>query len=117
VSDEAPAGSTLLVDEPAAPAVPRRRRRGLRRFLTALGVLLAILVAVVGGGLWYLTDRYAGNIDRVGGVFADLDEEARPAPATPAEAVGAEPVTSCWSARTAAAPRTRASPRAGAPTP
>jgi LCP family protein required for cell wall assembly len=91
MSDEARDGSTLLVDGPATTAGPRRR--GLRRFLVALGVLLAVLVAVVGGGLWYLTDRYAGNVDRVGGVFADLDEEARPAPATPAEAAGAAPVT------------------------
>ena len=37
----------------------------------------------IGGGLWFLTERYAGNIDRVADVFADLDEDARPAPATP----------------------------------
>ena len=91
MSDEAPEGSTSLVDGPATPAAPRRR--GLRRFLVALGVLLAVLVAVVGGGLWYLTDRYAGNVDRVAGVFGGLDEEARPAPATPARSAGAEPVT------------------------
>ncbi|MGY1609589.1 MULTISPECIES: LCP family protein [unclassified Geodermatophilus] len=56
-------------------------------------MLLVVLVAVVGGGLWYLTDRYAGNIDRVGDVFAGLEEDARPAPATPAESAAAEPVT------------------------
>jgi LCP family protein required for cell wall assembly len=93
VSDEAPEGSTLLVDEQAGSTAPRRRRRGLRRFLTALGVLLVVVVAVVGGGLWYLTDRYAGNVDRVSNVFTGLDEEARPAPATPARAAGAAPVT------------------------
>ncbi|MGY1671012.1 LCP family protein [Geodermatophilus sp. SYSU D00710] len=92
MSRETGDGSTLL-DEPAAPAAPRRRRRGVRRFLTALVVLLVVLVAVVGGGLWYLTDRYAGNIDRVSDVFTSLDEGARPAPATPAEAAGAAPVT------------------------
>jgi LCP family protein required for cell wall assembly len=48
---------------------------------------------VVGGGLWFLTDRYAGNIDRVADVFAGLDEDNRPAPATPEERVSAEPVT------------------------
>ncbi|MGY1652044.1 LCP family protein [Geodermatophilus sp. SYSU D01119] len=92
MADEAPSGSTLLTDEPAAPVTPRRRR-GLRRFLVALTVLVVLLVALVGGGLWYLTDRYGGNIDRVADVFADLDEEARPAPATPARPAGAEPVT------------------------
>ncbi len=70
-----------------------RRRRGLRRFLVACGVLVALLVLVVGGGLWYLTDRYAGNVDRVAGVFGGLDEGSRPAPATPAQPAGAEPVT------------------------
>src|SRR3712207_8584085 len=92
MSDEAGDGSTLLADGPPPPAVPRQRR-GLRRLLTALVVLLVVLVAVVGGGLWYLTDRYAGNIDRVSDVFTGLDEGARPAPATPAEAAGAAPVT------------------------
>jgi anionic cell wall polymer biosynthesis LytR-Cps2A-Psr (LCP) family protein len=57
-----------------------RRRRFVRR-------------ALVGGGLWFLTNRYGGNIDRVADVFSDLDEDARPAPATPAEEAGAEPVT------------------------
>ncbi|WP_336033942.1 LCP family protein [Geodermatophilus sp. FMUSA9-8] len=92
MADEASSGSTLLTDEPAPPGTPRRRR-GLRRFLVALTVLVVLLVALVGGGLWYLTDRYGGNIDRVADVFTDLDEEARPAPATPAQPAGAEPVT------------------------
>ncbi|WP_456920272.1 LCP family protein [Geodermatophilus sp. SYSU D00708] len=52
-----------------------------------------VLALVIGGGLWFLTERYAGNIDRVSDVFADLDEEARPAPATPAQEAGDEPVT------------------------
>ncbi|MGY1733375.1 LCP family protein [Geodermatophilus sp. SYSU D01045] len=86
-------GSTLVADEPTTAERPPRRRRGLRRFLVALGVLVTVLVVLVGGGLWYLTDRYAGNVDRVGDVFAGLDEEARPAPATPAEQASAEPVT------------------------
>ncbi|SFT34079.1 transcriptional attenuator, LytR family [Geodermatophilus amargosae] len=59
----------------------------------ALGVLVLLVVAVVGGGLWFLTDRYGGNVDRVAGVFTDLDEDARPAPATPTEETSAEPVT------------------------
>ncbi|MGR7024961.1 hypothetical protein [Geodermatophilus sp. URMC 62] len=94
MSDDARDRSTAVLDEDgASTAAPRRRRRGLRRFLTALGVLLTVLVVLVGGGLWYLTDRYAGNIDRVADVFTGLDEDTRPAPASPAAETGAEPVT------------------------
>jgi LCP family protein required for cell wall assembly len=67
--------------------------RRLRRVLISLGVLGLVLALVVGGGLWFLSDRWAGNIDRVSDVFAELDEEARPAPATPAETAPADPVT------------------------
>ena len=48
---------------------------------------------VVGGGAWYLTDRYAGNIDRVADVFTGLDDGTRPAPPTPAQETSEEPVT------------------------
>ncbi|MGY1709508.1 LCP family protein [Geodermatophilus sp. SYSU D00758] len=77
----------------AAPGGPRPRRRGLRRVLVVLGVLGLVLALVVGGGLWFLTDRYAGNVARVADVFADLDADARPAPATPQQAAGEAPVT------------------------
>ncbi|SFK92360.1 LCP family protein [Geodermatophilus ruber] len=80
-------------DAATEQAPPPRQRRTLRRVLIALGVLCLVLVLVVAGGLWFLTNRYAGNIDRVADVFADLDEGARPAPATPAQEAGAEPVT------------------------
>lgn len=88
--DEADAAS-------GAPAERRRhgsrRRRVVRRTLVAAGVLALVLALLVGGGLWFLTDRYGGSIDRVADVFTDLDEDARPAPATPAEGASAEPVT------------------------
>lgn len=71
----------------------RRPRRRLVRVLTALGVLSLVLALLVGGGAWYLTDRYAGNVDRVGDVFAALDEESRPAAAAPAAPADADPVT------------------------
>jgi LCP family protein required for cell wall assembly len=70
-----------------------RPRRKTRRILISLGVLGLVLALVIGGGIWFLTDRWAGNIDRVGDVFADLDEGSRPAPATPAESAAEEPVT------------------------
>ena len=72
---------------------PRPRRRVLRRVLISLGVLVAVLAVLIGGGVWFLTERYAGNIDRIADVFEDLDEEARPAPATPAQPAGENPVT------------------------
>jgi LCP family protein required for cell wall assembly len=88
------------VDEERAPLdgfaddeeqAPRSRR--LRRVLISLGVLTSVLLLLIGGGFWYLTERYAGNIDRVSDVFAHLDENARPAPATPEQATAEEPVT------------------------
>src|SRR5687768_3393316 len=82
-------GSGARGHEPA----PASRSRGMRRVLISLGVLGLVLALVVSGGLWFLTDRWAGNIDRVTDVFADLDEEARPAPATPAETAPEDPVT------------------------
>jgi LCP family protein required for cell wall assembly len=82
----------LRTPEQQAGTAPRRHRR-LRKVLITLGVLGVVLALVIGGGLWFLTERYAGNIDRVSDVFADLDEQARPAPATPAQEAGDEPVT------------------------
>ncbi|TFV92694.1 LytR family transcriptional regulator [Blastococcus sp. CT_GayMR20] len=70
-----------------------RRRHVLRRALISLGVLSLVLAVAIGGGLWFLSERYVGNIDRIANVFEDLDEEARPAPATPAAPVAEEPVT------------------------
>ncbi|MGY2077393.1 LCP family protein [Blastococcus sp. SYSU DS0828] len=71
----------------------RPRHRGLRRVLIGLGILALALVLLVGGGFWFLADRWAGNIDRVSDVFADIEEDARPAPATPQQSAGEEPVT------------------------
>ncbi|SFF51479.1 LCP family protein [Blastococcus tunisiensis] len=86
-------GSTAAPDEirSDASAPPGVRRRPLRRVLISLGVLSLVLALTVGGGLWFLTERYAGNIDRVADVFDGLDEEARPAPATPEVPAGEEP--------------------------
>ncbi|QXG74632.1 LCP family protein [Modestobacter sp. L9-4] len=72
------------------------KRVWLRRTLTTVGVLALVLAVIVGGGLWFVTSRYGGNIERVGQVFDGLDEQARPAPASPtgdAAQAGAEPIT------------------------
>jgi LCP family protein required for cell wall assembly len=75
-----------------SPEGGRPRRRLLRRALITVGALALILALVAGGGFWYLTNRYAGNIDSVGDVFDGLDQGARPA--APSEAAGqAPPVT------------------------
>ncbi|UOY00216.1 LCP family protein [Blastococcus sp. PRF04-17] len=74
-------------------AEPASRSHTLRRVLISLGVLGLTLALVIGGGLWFLTDRWAGNIDRVGNVFDELDDAARPAPPTPAESASEQPVT------------------------
>jgi len=81
-------------DEDAEAADPGRRpHRMLRRVLISLGVLALVLAVVLGGGVWFLTNRYAGNIDRVSNVFGDLDQGSRPAPATPVQKATEQPVT------------------------
>jgi LCP family protein required for cell wall assembly len=76
-------------------ATPHRRRRtsALRRVLISVGVLGLVLAVTIGGSLWYLSSRWGGNIDRVSGAFAGLDEDERPAPATPSGAPAEQPVT------------------------
>ncbi|MGY1805900.1 LCP family protein [Blastococcus sp. SYSU D00669] len=61
---------------------PRRRRKLVRRALVSAGVLVLVLVVLIGGGLWFVTQRYAGNVDRIEDVFGGLEESNRPAPAT-----------------------------------
>jgi LCP family protein required for cell wall assembly len=78
---------------PAQGDDARSRRRGLRRALLGLGVLALVLALGLGSGIWVLSSRYGGNVDRLGDVFAGLDEASRPAPPTPAAAAPADPVT------------------------
>ncbi len=69
---------------------PRRGRRAL--IVVSAASLLLLLVTACGA--WWLTDRYAGNVDRIGDVFADIPENSRPAPASPTvEGVDGDPVT------------------------
>ena len=62
-----------------------RGRRTLRRALIAAGALVLVLVLLIGGGLWFLSARYAGNVDRVSDVFSSIPEDSRPAPAAPTD--------------------------------
>ncbi|MCO7220237.1 LCP family protein [Klenkia sp. PcliD-1-E] len=82
-----------LLTEPGDEPRPRHRRTALRRALVGLGVITSVLALAVGGGAWYLTDRYAGNIASAGDVFDSIDASARPAQATPETPAAAEPVT------------------------
>ena len=76
-------------------ATPRRRHRALRRALVTLGVLGLVLALAIGGGLWFVANRYGGNIDRVGNVFDSLEDSSRPAAASAAgqPEAAADPVT------------------------
>ena len=91
----APPSEAATASAPAATGAVEAtsRRHVLRRVLISLAILGLALAVLAGGALWFLTDRYAGNIDRVADVFDSLDDEARPAPATPAEEARQDPVT------------------------
>jgi len=69
------------------------RRSPWRRVLII--VLISGLVLGLGafGVLWFLTDRYLGNVERISDPFSGLEESERPAPATPAEKAGEAPLT------------------------
>jgi LCP family protein required for cell wall assembly len=84
------------LDQGNAVDEPRSKRVWLRRTLITVGVLGLVLAVAVGGGLWFLSNRYAGNISRVGQVFDGLDEQSRPAAASPTgteAAAGGDPIT------------------------
>jgi LCP family protein required for cell wall assembly len=88
------AADEAQTDPAGADERPVTRRRLLKRTLIALGVFALVLVVLIGGGLWFVTARYAGNIERIDDVFAGIDEQTRPAPATPAnDDAGGDPVT------------------------
>jgi LCP family protein required for cell wall assembly len=99
--DDAPRdGSPASAPDPTDTSPPSsenqtrpRRSRVLRRVLISIGILGLVLAVVIGGGLWYLNDRWGGNIDRISDAFAGLDENSRPAPATPAVSAPEAPVT------------------------
>lgn len=74
-------------DDEAAP--DRRSPRRSRRIFAVLGVLSLLILLAAGGTMWWLTERYAGNVDRIEDVFTEIPEAERPAPP---EAPG-DPVT------------------------
>jgi LCP family protein required for cell wall assembly len=80
----------------AGPAEKPERSRGariLKRVLITVGVLGLVLALAIGGTVWFLTERWGGNIDRVSDVFDGLDEAERPAPPTPEQEASDPPVT------------------------
>jgi LCP family protein required for cell wall assembly len=81
-----------LEEEAEQPAAPRRHK-ALRRVLIAAGVLVVVLALIIGGGIWFLTDRYAGNIHRIDNAFSGLNDAKRPAPSTPGAGESQPPVT------------------------
>ena len=91
----ADAGAEAAVTDARAEQSDARPGRGrvLRRVLISVGVLGLVLALAMGGTLWFLTERWGGNIDRVSDAFAGLDEETRPAPPTPVGTPAEPPVT------------------------
>jgi LCP family protein required for cell wall assembly len=92
-TDDGSPGQDDQLHPDAVDGRPAGGHRRLKRVLLSLGILGLVLALVVGGGLWFLTNRYAGNIDRVADVFTGIEEETRPAPATPEQEAPGEPVT------------------------
>ena len=91
-SDRGDGEPLLVVEDDAVHAERTHRRR--RRILTGLGITVLVLLLLVGGGAWWLTERYAGNVDRIGDVLAEIPEDSRPAPASPtAPSVEGTPLT------------------------
>jgi LCP family protein required for cell wall assembly len=91
-----PASAPEPTDTPPPPlegSARPRRSHVLRRVLISVGILGLVLAVAIGGGLWYLSDRWGGNIDRISDAFAGLDENSRPAPATPAVSAPEAPIT------------------------
>jgi LCP family protein required for cell wall assembly len=86
---------TTTAEQNGTTPAERPKRKAWRRVVITVGALGLALALVVSGGLWYLTDRYGGNIDRVGNVFAGLDEGSRPAAASPPDTstVAGDPIT------------------------
>lgn len=58
----------------------RHGRHPLRRPITAALVLATVLGVAAAGLFFSAVERYAGNIERIEGVFAGLDESGRPDP-------------------------------------
>ncbi len=73
-------------------AGPRRRRPWRRALLVLLasGLVLAMFAFAF---VWYVTDRYGGNVTRIPGIFESLDEGARPAPPTAVAGIDGVPMT------------------------
>ncbi|MBA3252072.1 MAG: LCP family protein [Geodermatophilaceae bacterium] len=75
-ADRSEHGGLLLTEDEDEP----RRGSRWRRALVGLLAVCLVLALLAAGAVWYLTDRYAGNVARIPGVFEGLDEESRPQP-------------------------------------
>ncbi|MGY1840836.1 MULTISPECIES: LCP family protein [unclassified Modestobacter] len=89
-----PVDTSPAATDGADTATPSRRRHPWRRALIAVAVAGLALAVLAGGTLWFLSDRYGGNVDRVGNVFAGIAEQSRPAAPSPAaETTTEDPIT------------------------
>lgn len=91
--DVGPDGEAAPVAATTGRAAHRRQRSGWRRAIIVVLVSGLALGLIGGGVLWYLAERYLGNIDRVEDVFAGLDPDERPAPPIRPPGADQDPVT------------------------
>jgi LCP family protein required for cell wall assembly len=78
VSQESP-DLLPLTDSPPDPDQTRRtKRRGVRLLLVVLAVL-GVLLLCAAGGIWALTNHYAGEVRRLPSAFPAIPDSERPA--------------------------------------
>jgi len=97
-----PPAPISLDDQTASTERGRRARHAaheLRRGRTVRGILVAVvlggltLALVMGGGVWFVSARYASQLDRIPNVFGPLHDDSRPAAPTSPTGDGSAPVT------------------------
>lgn len=79
------------MDSTRHATAPNRRKRKIRRILIIATLLLLVPPIGIAGGIYALSEKYLGDIDREPTVFSGIPENARPA--APATEAGGESTT------------------------
>lgn len=86
-------GAGTWDEEEGEEPPPRKRRTPWRRALIVL-LVSALALGLAGAGVvWFLAERYLGNVDRIEDVFSGLDPEERPPPVARPPGAEDDPVT------------------------